>query len=68
MTVGIYRDREGLAHVQQGNDLISMSQLLYEAHGYKPRFEDLPTKGMFEKWQRQTGFTSLSFDIPHNTP
>jgi hypothetical protein len=50
MAGGLYRVENAWAHVQTDVGVISVSRSDYVAAGYKPRFQDLPTKEIYEAW------------------
>ena len=50
MAQGLYRDNAGWVHVAYDRGFeMTMHRSDYEDHGYKPRFETLPTREKFDK-------------------
>ena len=53
MTNGLYRDSGGWVHVNYDEKFeMPMHRSDYEDHGYRPKFESLPTKPRYEKARR----------------
>ena len=58
MPKGLYREPGGWVQVDLGKIRISIPRKKYEASGYEPPYDQLPTKEEYEKAVSRTGAAS----------